>query len=626
MIPDTLDKKVLASLLILSILVMLEYPMQAILDGMPLVLLACSILFIAVTVAYSFCIAHGRKAGRMRSRIFDYTFYAFVALSAVFVVGSALTFNIFFVFYVFLYGLAVSFAIYIILFLLLSVGAYLIYTAKNYRAGLLVFIIVLAFLIIYFTSGYFKVKYIANDESILTMYSVKAILNGTNPYTTSISRLIYFSHLQNGTSFTLLSNSTVIGGVTYPSLFFLTFVPFYFLSPPTIQNLENIDLTTQASVFIFILLVVIYSMIEKKNILRPRYMLYVFLALFLSNIVSVATYLMLAVILLAYWKLDSRYSWIILGVAVSLQEELWIPAVLLIAYSFNSYGFRKGMANVIGTAAVFLLFNGYFIILNPGAYLHTVFEPISGFLPLDPSAPIGYFVFMHYGVATELFSKLFILAVAGVLLVLLYFNAKKAIPLLSIIPFMFLTHALVNYYYFFMAMFVVIAYSEAERHRDGILMREVAKYSNFKYLISGLLGLVILLGVFFIWQAHAAYVNELNLSVSNQQAYISGNSLYYSGTVSYNLTGANASRMYVLLNVYGSGEEGFYGLFNTSIFNSSSACAYPCSLNINILELNSSSHVYAIHAYGRNFSGQTYVSIFLYNQDYAYQSGMIKAV
>lgn len=624
MAPDALDKKVFASLLILLIIVMLEYPMQAILDGMPTVLLACSILFIAVALAYSFFIAHGKNANRKDSKVFDYAFYAFAGLALVFIIGSAFTFNIFLVFYLFLYNLLASFVIYIILFFLFTVGAYLIYTAKNYKAGGLVLCVALALLIIYFMSGYSKV-YIANDESITMLYSVKDILYGMNPYTASVSKLLYFSHFENGTSFTLLSNNTFAGTMSYPSLFFLTFVPFYFLSPPTIQNLENTDLTAQSALFIFILMVVVYSMIEKKDIMKPRYMLYIFLALFLSNIISVTTYLMLAVILLAYWKLSSKYSWILLGIAVSLQEELWIPAALLIAYSFNTYGSKAGMKNLVGTAAVFLILNGYFILLNPGAYLHAVFEPINGFLPLDPSAPIGYFVFMHYGVATNLFSDLFMLATAGVILALLYFNVKKAIPLLSIIPFMFLTHALVNYYYFFMTMFVVIAYSEVEKHRDGFVARRTAKDTNFKYAIFSLFGIIVLLGIFLTLQAHAEYVNAVNISVSNQQAYISGNNLYYTGTISYNLTDANTSTMYVMLNVYGGGQSGFYGLFNTSILNNSKNCSYPCSVNINRIELNRSSTTYRINASAQNFSGDTYASVFLYNGEYAYQSGMIKA-
>ncbi len=128
----------------------------------------------------------------------------------------------------------------------------------------------------------------------------------------------------------------------YPALFFLAVVPFCFLAQPTIANFENTMMPLQSSLFIFILLVSLAFSLKRKDLLKPKFTLLAFLIVAMLNISSVQTYLMIALLIVAYAMIESEYAWVALGLALSIQQELWLPVLLLLAYSANNQGMRKG--------------------------------------------------------------------------------------------------------------------------------------------------------------------------------------------------------------------------------------------------------------------------------------------
>src|SRR5208283_3732191 len=140
-----------------------------------------------------------------------------------------------------------------------------------------------------------------------------------------------------------------------------------------------------------------------------------------------------------------RYSWLILGLMVSLQEQLWVIALLFIAYSFNNNGARKGLKDLLGVAAVFLLINGYFMFTAPSSYVQDFIGPLAAVLP-NQDSPIGYLLASVYQVPLYAYTYLFLISIALSLLVSLYLNDRKLILPLSVIPFLFLGHASTLYY------------------------------------------------------------------------------------------------------------------------------------------------------------------------------------
>ncbi|MDE1768717.1 MAG: hypothetical protein KGH62_05110, partial [Candidatus Micrarchaeota archaeon] len=212
---------------------------------------------------------------------------------------------------------------------------------------------------------------------------------------------------------------------------------------------------------------------------------------------------------------------------------------------------------------------------------------------------------------------------------LLYSNNKKAIPLLSMVPFIFSLHGLIIYYYFFMAMFVVILYSKQEKYSEGGFRKAINKNGSLRNLLAVFAALLVFVGGILAIDAHSSYVNGLNLSISGQQSYENGSVLHYNGMLHFDVN--STKRVYLLLQVYnGQIHRGlnvaYYGLDNTSLLSSSTNCSYPCSLNDNVIQLNSSDSPYLINAtvYNVTAINPVYISAFLYNGRYAYQSTMIR--
>jgi hypothetical protein len=615
---DKLDKRFLYCVLIFMAMMILQKNAQLLPYWVQLLLLAQFVLFLAIVVAY----CHFGMLKRAKDlKLFDRIFYIYAAVAVVSVVAYSASSSILELLLLTLYYPALFFVLYIVVFFIMTVGTYLVVVKKDYRVGLALFSLVFILTLFYNTSNYIKAG--ANDEEIITLYAAQSVLSGMDPYTMNVSRIIYLSQIANMTGYSLNTNSSFVATAAWPSLFFLSFIPFYFLSSPTLINFVDIDLKVQVAVFSFALIMVIWYLIDKKDILKSRYLLFGALIFLMPVLSSVASFLMLALILLAYAKIGSKYSWVLLGLALSIQQELWVAVVLLIAYSFNTYGLRKGAKDLFGSVGIFLLLNAYFIAQSPAAYVHGVLQADNALIP-NAAAAIGFFAFANYPVPISAYFKLFELSVAAVLLVSLYFNNKKAIPVLAFVPFLFMSRGLLSYYYLFVAMLVVVMYFKQEKQHAGNLRNYIEKSASLRYLYAAAFAGICAGAVLLLVEAHAVYVNTVDFSVSNQSAYFYNNTLYYNSTLTYNSAAQVNNRSYILLNYYGLPDLQFYGLDNSSIINGTTKCAFPCSININVMHLDPQAHSYRIGIVARNISYQPYESVLIYSGEYAYSSGAVK--
>jgi len=361
-------------------------------------------------------------------------------------------------------------------------------------------------------------------------------------------------------------------------------------------------------------------LLKKKELSSPKLTLIIFFVFAMTNIASFTAYLMLALIILAYTQMDSKYSWLWLGLCLSIQEQLWLPVAFLLAYSLNNHGIRRCIVNIAGSTAVFVIINAYFIAINPLAYFRAVFAPLNlWIMPFNPS-PFAFFLLSSFQVPMQTYTILFELLVVLLAIIFLYLNKKELIPIFSLIPFLALTHVLVSYYAFFL-FFMFFALSVEQKKSEGIvekLLRGRAKPFFFAFVI--LLIAVILLTV---TSAHASYERNFGIALKNQSIALdkANNATIVNATLEYsNMTN---STVYVFAIVHSYFNAGFVGLINQSLIGSRPECSsYRCLININkiILPANGSSYPLSLNMpWTRNKTLQiTYATIAIYNGPYFY--------
>ncbi len=441
----------------------------------------------------------------------------------------------------------------------------------------------LALLLFYYFSGYIFTEYKIDDEVYLSYTAVQSILHGQDPYTASVFNSLFSNATTVGVSVTL--NNNIVSVMDYPSLYFLTFLPFYFIGPPTLAGLLGYDLKVETVVLLFILLLTVAYLSGRKN-LTPNFAMLFVLAILMRFIASIAAYLMFAVLLLAYFKIDRKYSFILLGVCASMQEELWLPVIFLLAYSLNNQGIGAGLRNAVGTLAVFLVFNGYFIAMNPGAYLYSVITPLNQVLIPNPTSPIGYFIATGVGTTLGgLYTLLFGLATMALVLVLLRTNRKELIPIFSIIPLFFMSRGLDTYYFSFIFVFLfVLAAKEkfAGIGKIGRLMKERP------VLLCAPMALIVVTAAALIYVSHMQYADRFGVSAYESNFTINNatNSSSYELHIRYG--SLNNDTVYLIPVELDTGGMNFRGIINESVIPGAKAqCSEDiCKVNVNRMVLN----------------------------------------
>ncbi len=500
------------------------------------------------------------------------------------------------------------------LYFIFALGAYAWLVAKKKAVALGIFAAGMAITLLFFF--YIVVYFQFGDEVLLGFDAVGQLLHGMNPYTTSISSQLYSNFTTIGATATTSNN--FVGTMDYPALYFLSFVPFYFLSSPTLHNLGHIDMNVQTSIFLALLLLAVILVTERKRILEFRFEVILFLALALGTVASVTTFLMLALIIIAYAKIKSKYAFIPLGLALSIQQQIWLPVALLLLYSFNNYGWRQGLRDTAGALAIFLLIDSYFIAINPSAFAVGIFAPVGNIIPFNITPIASIFTFF-YPVTLALSGKLVIAASAIAALLMLYWNKKELIPILSLIPLLFLFHTLTGYYTFYLFFMVFAMVLGKKAHEKGRITAFLHKQTSPTYMA---LAILIAATVLLTYLSHLDYVGNFNLSLENQSLSFSGNSTIYDANIVYH----NLGNSTVFLYLQGYSDNGIqyllYGIINSSIIGKSAQCSsVSCLVNVNRIELPQNATQYHLHAVinGSNASSLSpYMHAILYNGKYVY--------
>ncbi len=508
----------------------------------------------------------------------------------------------------------IHFLLFIPIFFMLQLYLYI----KNKKVKIALMALIVLIIAIYFT----YLIFVADDETVIAFYAIKSFLGGINPYSVSIANILYNYHQSTNVGLTINSNSGIMDMLGYPALYFLVQLPFFLIFNPSMQALTGSFMKSQGAIF-FLVFIFSYLLIARnKKEMKSNFPAYFLLGMLILSLSSLVIFLMMAVILLMYSRFGDKYSWLILGIALSLQEQLWVIVILFIVYSFNSYGFKKGIADAIGSLSVFLLINGYFISADPAIYVHNLLTVASNILP-NSLAPIGYFLVSVYPVPFHTFVYLFLLSLALTIAILLYTNKKKLVPLLSIIPFLFLNHGLAIYYLLPFAAFAFISESGIKDDSKNSMRSALNKNKDYAFAFFGIIAAAVVLIIAVIYAGHLAYTNNLGISIQNQSiTQTSPGNYIYSSRLS-SVPDSNAV-MSLLIEVISNGSDMYYGLFNSSIIKGSLNCSFPCSVNVNKIALPPSGSYNLSASISGNIIKQAYFSAVLYNKDYYYRSQPIK--
>lgn len=582
--------------------------------------LLITLLFLSFAIAYvlRFTGPRPKRASKATSVLMHSVFALIVvAFVSVYVLNGPLAFTLELFLLKYFQTFGILFTVFLPLFFLSYLGSYF-YSKGNRKAAFLFILATFLILVLYYASKFLVKNFSIDDEELLVMQSVTAMLHGINPYTVSFTRILY-----NNASIGLSTSTSnmIVGVLDYPALFMLAFTPFYFLSTPTMANLGAVDSTAQAAVYIFAMLMALAFCLDSKELLHPRLTMLAFFIIAIVNIASITTFLMIALLIVAYARLSSRYSWIPLGLCLAIQEELWVPVILLLIYSVNNEGMKAGAKKSAGALAVFLAINAPFIITAPSAYFRAVFTPLNSLLLPSGSSAIGFSLIRYLPLPLPTYPLLFEMSAVTLALVLLFWNRKKLIPIFSVIPFLLLQHS-INAYYATFIFLLIFALGLRENEKQGAFMEWLGSRKRHAAYASIAAFAALFLAVIYV--SHASFVQSFNMSSSNTTLFIdrANASSVYRTTLHY--SDIRNDTVYVLGSTLDTGfGGGFAGLINDSIISPSAQCNgdIQCLVNVNKIQLNGASGTYNITARIGWFNSTKpieYVSLLVYNGKYLY--------
>lgn len=520
-------------------------------------------------------------------------------------------------------------ALYSLILIGLFLGSVIFPSRKLYKD--LAIIIGALLLVTYFYPSYGFLYRNISDEIFAGFLETGVFLHGMNPYTTTVASLLY-SNLTKGNiqMLTLPTNNQVIGTLSYPLGYILADLPFYLLSTPTPQDFNTIDFNIQFAVFMLVLFAAILYSIDKRYRKSAPYtiLLAVFVAFVVFTIDSPQVFLALALLVLAYAKLESKYSWLLMGLTLCIQQIFWLPVIMLVIYSFSNSGLKRGLYNLSGAVLVFLAVNSYFIITSPAAFLNGVLSTIGPippqFLTITPAT--NYLITGAYGLPLNAGSALFGLASLLSILLFAYSNNKKLIGLFSMFPFIFFFHAIWTYFTLFILLSCMVLFVKPDVKRDygavgGLLRKQ--RPATFLLIFAILLGMG-----WTVYYYHLMYSRSFDLMLDSQRLYVNrsnGEEVYTAALHYQNLYN---DTLYLQLYTVNTAGITKFSSDRVPLISNPSSCVsmnYTCVRNRNEIHLNANNSTYNITLYINPYIyGAIYnATLEVYNGEYVYVGSIV---
>ncbi|MGC9099267.1 MAG: hypothetical protein ACP5HW_01825 [Candidatus Micrarchaeia archaeon] len=486
---------------------------------------------------------------------------------------------------------------------------FFIYKSRPFRHAKLVaflFFAIAAVLLAYYNFSLI-ISWHSDDEMFIQMLSAKEILHLQNPYQSNYSSMLFYNMSAFG--ITPTTKNSIVGVLDYPALFPIVEIPFIIL-PIDMQLM----LKLQVFMFSFILFMSIGYLAKKEEIKRPSYLIIVGILAALFIMSSSTEAFMLTLILFAYSKSGTKYGWLPLGLAASIQEMLWIPTLLLIVYTFANFGSKQGIKELMLVLVVFLAINGAFVIASPQRFFENVIAPATSYIIPNSYGLAGYLLAAFYPISLGSYGIVSLSFILLAVLLILYLNEKKLVFLVSLIPFAFLSHGIATYYSFFIGAFIISLALDYRKGSGAGLARQKKRILGFAMV------LVLALVVIFIVLEHDAYASSFYMQTLNESFGMSNSTLHYNLTVYYR---TNVRTLATVIAIY-NGSIILYGI-NGQIISGEVGSPNPGDIDTNYIHLNGSGKVTIRYNVGLPSNiGQFYADPAIFNGSYVYYPPPIK--
>jgi uncharacterized membrane protein len=498
------------------------------------------------------------------------------------------------------------FFLYLPISFLIFFGFYL-YKSKAFRHSKAIALILFipAFVLLAYYNFGIIISWYPDDEMFLQMLSANSIINLHNPYQQNYTNLLFYNLSRYGA--TLTTKNSIIGVLDYPALFALVEVPF------SILNL-GVQQTTKLQVLIstIILFMSIGYLAKKEEIEKPSYIIIIGILVALLVISSTIEALMLSIMLFAFSKSGSKYGWLFMGLAASIQEMLWVPVLFLILYTFEKFGYKQGIKELSLTILVFLIINAPFIIGSPYQFFSKVLAPATYYIVPDSYGLAGYLISAFYPIPLGAYGVLSLIFIIVGAAFFLYSGEKRLVFLSSLIPLAFLSHGIVTYYSFFIGSSIL---SISLEYAKGKVL-----FNKNKTWLLYIIAILLLVAIVFVSLEHIKYEHIFYVKSIAENYSIANNTFYYNITIAYK---TNVSRFITLIAIY-NGSTFLYGM-KDNILLGSNENATPNMVDPNIIYLNSSGikRISYVVNLPKNI-GLFYADTVIFNGSYVYYMPPIK--
>jgi len=350
------------------------------------------------------------------------------------------------------------------------------------------------------------------DELAANYYSAYLTLHGVNPYTSSMQPIYNARHVFP----TVLLNGSYEDFYAYPALSFLAYVPF-------------VAIGMGSHSFMFFAVLLVFFAISAAAIIYihsgRNLNLFIPLSIWLFVSYSLASYptefiISIFVVLAYIFSKRSFFSGIFLGIAASVTQLAWFALPFFYIMTFDR---KRGLGmQVFGTVVSFLLINAVFIIFSPNTFINNIFTPLHPTSLFFIGPNIAQFFYTFYPISQAYLSILSITVLLFSMLVY-YLYPKSARLLIALAPIFIFFLSWRNgppYGLTYIPLLLAVYYGKGNKD-------EIDRIKDKRYIIYGILLIIIVFFIFAIY-SHNAYAANKLISINKVYPIIGISSYGYS--------------------------------------------------------------------------------------------------
>ncbi len=458
------------------------------------------------------------------------------------------------------------------------------FTQKNIGIIVLLFILTLSAGIIITT---LLINLSVDDEYLIDLYSAKQFLGGLNPYIHSTTANIFSIYKNFNLDYTTPTTyGAVITFMGYPALAFIAYIPYFFIG-----RLDN----AMIGLLSIIPLILVYKKFQDKKLALLGVMAIIMNFVYMYSAVdAIIGILWVSSLMISYYFLYKNpfLSGIFFGLSISAKQFPIFIFPFIIYMIYRERGLKKAIQWLLIASAVFLIINGYFIILSPVTYITNVLSP-----ELNRLIGIGYgisqlsfmgYIYIPYTAFTIVFTLVFIMSI---IIYIKYYDLLKYELFVFPVLIFFFNYRVLPGYFIYWPVLSLLVIEDINYGKDLISIKKInyKKLKRFAYI--AFIFIVIIVVIFS--GINYYHVNKVNINSIKPE--IKGGSIKY---IAVNLTYSGSSDK----NLY------FRAMVNETNYN-----GYLFNVSNNSISPGQTKTFYLYPVRGENIPGNVTIKVIAYN-------------